>query len=62
MLEDHGGEVLVGNPNAHKDKLLKPTIIINPDPNSKCMTEEIFGLVLPVFVYDDLNQVIDQIN
>ena len=55
MLEDHGGEVLVGNPNAYKDMLLKPTIILNPDPNSKMMREEIFGLILPVFVYDDLD-------
>ena len=62
MLEDHGGEVIVGNPNAHKDMLLKPTVVLNPDLNSKMMKEEIFGLILPVFVFDEIDTAIDFIN
>ena len=32
---------------------VEPTIIVSADPNSRLMTEEIFGPVLTIFVYDD---------
>ncbi len=30
LLADHGGTVLIGNANAHEDKNLTPTVILNP--------------------------------
>lgn len=62
LLEDHGGEVVHGNPDAHKDKWLRPTIVMNPDDNSKLMQEEIFGPVLPVKTYRDQDEVINYLN
>lgn len=37
---------------------LAPTIITEVDYNSKIMQEEIFGPILPIITYNDLNQVI----
>ena len=62
MLGDHGGEVVVGNPNAHKDFYLKPTVILNPKKDSSCMSEEIFGPILPIITYKNLQEAIDYIN
>ena len=62
MLADHGGDVVHGNANAHKDKYLRPTIIVNPKDDAKCMTEEIFGPILPVKTYSEYQEVIDYLN
>lgn len=32
LLKDHQGTVLIGNANAHIDKNLTPTVILNPSP------------------------------
>jgi len=61
MLEDHGGEVLMGNPNAHKDHKLELTVIKNPKRGSKALTEEIFGPILPVLTYKHFDEVISYI-
>lgn len=62
MLGDHEGEVVVGNPNAHQDFNLKPTIILNPKKDASCMSEEIFGPILPIITYKSLQEAIDYIN
>lgn len=54
LLANHGGNVVHGNPDAHKDKWLRPTVVLNPDDNSKLMQEEIFGPILPVKTYRDI--------
>lgn len=36
-LSDHGGQVVMGNENAHLDLNLQPTIIQNPNLESKVM-------------------------
>ena len=41
---------------------LAPMLVINPPKDSRIVTEEVFGPILPVFTYDDLSQVIDEIN
>lgn len=49
-------EILVGG--EHDDKsgyFVNPTIILTENPNFKTMEEEIFGPVLTIFIYDDLN-------
>jgi len=38
------------------------TLVINPGPELDVMKEEIFGPILPVIVYDDLDMVIQSIN
>jgi aldehyde dehydrogenase (NAD+) len=61
MLKDHGGEMIHGNPNAHKDMNLKFNVILNPKRDSTMMKEEIFGPILPVLTYKYLDEAIDYI-
>lgn len=61
LFADHGGEVVIGNPNAHQDFNLQPSVILNPSKTSPVMTDEIFGPILPMLVYRDFNEVIDHI-
>lgn len=61
LFEDHGGEVVVGNPNTHIDLDLQPSVILNPRLDSELMRSEIFGPVLPLLVYKDFDGVIDKI-
>ena len=58
LMEDHGGKVLMGNANAHKDKKLELTVVLNPKKGSKMMTEEIFGPILPVITFNHFDEVI----
>lgn len=61
MLADHGGEVVIGNANAHNDMYLKPTVILNPRKDAGCLSEEIFGPILPVITYKDIDEAIDYV-
>jgi aldehyde dehydrogenase (NAD+) len=47
-MEDHKGQVVYGNANAHVDKNLTPTVVLSPAPDSPMMMGEIFGPILPV--------------
>lgn len=62
MLEDHDGQVIFGNGNAHKDFKLDLTVIKNPRRDCAMMQEEIFGPVLPMITYKNIDEVIDFIN
>lgn len=42
-----------GNCDKSKGFFVEPTIIVTTDPKSLTMSEEIFGPVLTVYVYDD---------
>ena len=53
---------MVGNPNAHEDKKLMPTIILEPSKDSAVMKDEIFGPILPVYPYENFDDVIKHIN
>ena len=37
LTKDHGGEVIIGNGNAHTDKNLTPTVIKNPKKDANIM-------------------------
>ena len=62
MLSDHGGEVILGNPNAHIDMKLDLTIILNPKKGSKCLTDEIFGPIWPMITYNNFDEVKSSLN
>jgi len=62
LLADHGGTVLIGNANAHEDKNLTPTVILNPLETSPMMKEEIFGPILPIITYNTIEDAIKFIN
>lgn len=48
-----GGEI--------KNNTLEPTIVDNINFDSKIMEEEIFGPIMPIITYNNLNQLLDQI-
>lgn len=56
------GKIYYGG-NIDEDNLyIEPTLIIKPDLNSPLMSDEIFGPILPILVYEDLDNVIKFIN
>lgn len=56
------GKIYYGG-NIDEDNLyMEPTLIIKPDLNSHLMSDEIFGPILPILVYEDLDNVIKFIN
>ena len=52
-------EVLLGG--AHKNQKVEPTVVHSKDFSSKIMQEEIFGPILPLIEYEDLDQVIKEL-
>lgn len=61
LLENHGGEIILGNKNAHIDLDLKPIVILNPSKDSKLMKEEIFGPIFPILLYTNIEEAIKYI-
>ena len=41
---------------------IEPTIVVEPSLESKMMREEIFGPILPVYFFENINEVINFIN
>ena len=64
---EHGVEVVEINP-ANEDfgqqphNKIAPTLVINPADDLDVMKEEIFGPVMPVKSYDELDETLDYIN
>ena len=57
-MADHEGTVVIGNKNAHEDKNLTPSVILLPNESSAVMREEIFGPILPVYTYKNIDEAI----
>lgn len=57
LTKGHGGKVVFGGSGDVKDKYIEPTIVEDPDIDSKIMTEEIFGPVLPIISFKDITEV-----
>ena len=67
QLEDgaaKGGEVLIGGSTGGHDKgwFLEPAVVAEPAVDSRLMTEEVFGPVLPVFRFSDFDDAIARAN
>ena len=58
MMQDHKGNIVIGNGNAGNDKNLLPTVILNPSTDSKVMKEEIFGPILPIITFNNFDEAI----
>lgn len=56
-----GGEV-VGDTQAIGDTMYAPTILLNPPVDAKVSTSEIFGPVICLYSYTDLNEALDRAN
>jgi len=65
LLEDakqRGARVLAGGAVSEQECFIAPTLIDNIPADAKIQSEEIFGPLLPIIEYRDLDQVIGQIN
>ena len=60
-LLDDGTVVLGGNYDA-SDRYLEPTILVDPSEDSAVMSDEIFGPILPILSFMDLEEVIGFVN
>ena len=62
-----GAEVVELNPKGEDfsqqpDRKIPPTLVLNPTDDMEIMQEEIFGPVLPVVGYDNVQEAIDRVN
>ena len=57
-----GGVVLTGGEVATESQFIAPTLIEGMSDDSAIMQEEIFGPLLPIITYSDINEVISYIN
>ena len=62
LLEAGGFEVVTGGQVDVEGRYVAPTVLRDVQPTSEVMSEEIFGPVLPVLAYDDLDEVVAAIN
>jgi aldehyde dehydrogenase (NAD+) len=62
LIESSKGKVVCGGKVNRSIKYVEPTIILNPEDNSPVMQEEIFGPVIPIITFKDIDQVINIIN
>jgi len=56
------GEIVIGGERDASDLYIAPTVIDEPGWDSPVMREEIFGPVLPVLTYGDLDEAIKAVN
>jgi aldehyde dehydrogenase (NAD+) len=57
-----GATIAAGGTTLEADKFIAPTLLTNVSPSSLAMQEEIFGPVLPIISYSDINNPINHIN
>jgi aldehyde dehydrogenase (NAD+) len=62
LLTDSRAQVYSGGRTDEKDKFIEVTVLKDVKKESKIMQEEIFGPILPVMVYRDIQEVIDYVN
>jgi len=62
LIDTSGGKILYGGKANESVKHIQPTIILNPTKDSPLMNEEIFGPILPILVYKNIEEVINYIN
>jgi aldehyde dehydrogenase (NAD+) len=56
------GDIILGGRTDEAGLYIEPTIIDNVRPDNKIMQEEIFGPILPIMAYDDLDEAISFVN
>ncbi|MDM5277190.1 aldehyde dehydrogenase [Paenibacillus silvae] len=55
------GKTVLGGRSSRDQFMIEPTVLTDIDWDSPVMQEEIFGPILPVFTYSDLNPMLDEI-
>jgi aldehyde dehydrogenase (NAD+) len=62
LLARSGGRVATGGRVDREERWIEPTVVVDPDPGSPLMEEEIFGPILPVVTVDSLEEAAGIIN
>ena len=62
MIQNSGGEIVAGGRVDRDIKYVEATVVVDPKPTSDLMNEEIFGPVLPIVSFNNINSVITHIN
>jgi len=57
-----GAEFISGGQSDESDNYLSPTLAVNVPEDATLSQEEIFGPILPIYTYSDLQEAIDYIN
>tara|TARA_Y100000780_G_scaffold229746_1_gene250191 strand:- start:449 stop:1897 length:1449 start_codon:yes stop_codon:yes gene_type:complete len=60
--ESKGARIIQGGESDENTRFIAPTIILNPSDNMQIMQEELFGPLLPVIEFKDIDLVIEKIN
>lgn len=55
------GELLVGGQSSKDKRKIEPTVVVNPPKNGAMMREEIFGPLLPIFTFTNLEEPLEEI-
>jgi aldehyde dehydrogenase (NAD+) len=62
LLAGHGGRTAAGGGTDADSKFVEPTIVVDPDPESPLMQEEIFGPILPVITVESVDDAVQFVN
>ena len=62
LLEGHNGTVICGGEVDFSERYISPTVILNPNLDSPLGSQEVFGPILVVFTYNQIEECIDLIN
>lgn len=62
LVRGAGGRVALGGEVDVEAALAQPTIVVDPDPGSEILREEIFGPVLPIVTVDSVDDAIAYVN
>lgn len=54
------GEIIYGGEKDESDLFLSPTLLLPSEENASVMREEIFGPILPIVAFSDLNDVLEK--
>ena len=61
-LEETKGRIALGGGVDRETLRIEPTVLVDPDPDEPAMTDEIFGPILPVVSFDDVDGVVSFVN
>lgn len=61
MLEEDKDLIIHGGESDSRENYVAPTLLMKDDLNLKSMEEEIFGPILPIITYRDINKVLEEI-
>jgi len=62
LLDNPGGRVVLGGGVDPATLSIEPTVLLDPEPNSAVMSDEIFGPILPVLTVHSLTEAITFVN